>query len=154
MILVSIYKYKEVNSYVLCAVLALIFHQLLVSIDYVLWSIVIDVADSGRKSLARYIWYGTWVALDLVFISVIYLSHKLLNISTTKHSEFLSLSYLAMLTLQIVGNIDAFYIQSELINAIYQYGIPSINIGIISYIAWNLRGTPRSDSRTFKYFHD
>lgn len=153
-ILVSIYKHQSVNSFVLTTILAMIFHQLLVSVDSALWPLVIETSESGNVAVARHMWYGTWVLFDLIAITVIYKSHAKLNISTSRYSEALGFAYFCMLSLQVIRHVDSFYIGSTFIFDLYQYGIPSINIGIIAFLAWNLRGKPENDHGVVKLHND
>lgn len=91
-----------------------------------------------EPDIARMIWAGTWVTLNLITAYIIFKVHVWRNIEISR-STFVAICALALFNAaHLIRYISAISLKSEYISLIYHFTIPTINIGLGVYLAFSL----------------
>jgi len=124
-LLASILKNREFCSLSLTTLIVLVANLTMLQIRDPLLTFANSTGD-----MAWQVWFGAWAMANLFVISSLYLSHRRLNISTSKVSSIVSLHFVALCALQCVGYVDEVYFNTNTLDLVYRFGIPTINISI------------------------
>ncbi len=124
-LLASILKNKEFCSLSLTTLIALVANLTMLQIRDPLLTLANNAGD-----MAWQIWFGAWAISNLFVVSFIYLSHRRLNMNTSKVSSIVGIHFVALCALQCLGYVDEVYFNSDTLDLIYRFGVPSVNISI------------------------
>lgn len=124
-LLASILKNKEFCSLSLTTLIVLVANLTMLQIREPLLMFA-----TGSGHVTWQIWFGAWASANLLVISCIYFAHRRLNMDTSKVSSIVGLHYVALCALQCLGYVDEIYFDSNVLDLIYRFGVPTINISI------------------------
>lgn len=85
---------------------------------------------SDNREYGHLIWCGTWMVSNYIALHVLQAFHKRLDVKTGKAAFFTSQCMVSIMALQalLYINSSAFESPYQVLDDIYQYGIPSINV--------------------------
>lgn len=105
---------------------------------WVVLGVVMALASEPLLNLAKaskgngYLWwYGGWAMFDLVGIYLIYMIHKIGNISPSKLALFVSISFVILAVLQGIGYLDRAALKWKVADDFYRYMVLAVNIAIV-----------------------
>ncbi len=141
-VLFSLDKYLFI-AYFLCLILAVRIEQKVSSVLITLT--VVALANGVMTSLVpllyrvaandgieyKFIWYGTFCLIDILSIYLLYKFHKLMKQNVSTVAEVAGIAFLSLATLQVVFFIEQYVFLSNVIQPVYQYGIPLINVMLL-----------------------
>lgn len=87
---------------------------------------------------ANILWYLAWAGCHFLTLILLFTVHEKVRVRFGKEATFISISLLALITIQGLGFLEATYIKSEFISALYVWGLPSINISMGLYLLISL----------------
>lgn len=87
---------------------------------------------------ARIVWSGLWVSFNFVTAWLIYRTHVWRNVAISKEVMMIIWSKILINILLSIRYLSAITIKSDFIAIIYQYAIPTINVGLGIYLIFAL----------------
>jgi hypothetical protein len=92
----------------------------------------------------KFLWYGTFCLLDVIAIYLLYKFHNLLKQNVSAVAELAGAAFLLLATVQSVFFIEQYLLQTSYTKALYQYGIPLINIMLMPMLVvlWLTKRNP------------
>lgn len=124
-LLASVWRYKQFSSLALTTLVVLVSNLSMLQLRDPLLLLARSYPDHKWQ-----IWFGVWSLANLAVISLLYYSHRRINLNTTRVSSIVGFHFVALCAVQCMGYVDETYIQSTTLDLIYRFGIPSINISI------------------------
>ncbi|WP_306519524.1 hypothetical protein [Rheinheimera sp.] len=137
-----------VIGYLMLLVIALIYERKLNSITisifvvYLSWVVcrgvmplLYDIA-SGPELYNKFAWYGSWIAIDVFCVWLIYYLHQVQKLRATQLSLVVSMSFIATSIIQAIDFIDRATLQSSFFASAYQVLIAIFNTGMLPLIAY------------------
>ena len=134
MLLASIYVFRRFSSATLSS-LVIIFSELVM--NPIRGPLLEFVTEIGRPH-SLMIWFGTWITANAVIIAILHFTHKWLKLGAGRYYKTVGVGFSALMLMQVIGYFDEMYIQSALLDAVYRFGIPSINIGMAIAMVVNI----------------
>ncbi len=125
-LMLAIYKFKEVNSSVICV--AVLFCMECIS----------DFIDGPLLSSSWEIWYGAWVVYDILVVLTLYKAHKLLKINLAKITNAVAFAYVIKAWVHTFRYIERSFFGGEHLDTWYYLAINSINISIVIIVIFTL----------------
>ena len=95
-----------------------------------------SLAETDRD-LAKYLWYISFVLIDVVSAYVLYKIHVVYNVKVSRLSFFTLYSLFALTGVQLLRFVDRLIFETDLLGSFYQYSIVIINISIVSTIIFS-----------------
>ncbi len=84
----------------------------------------------------KFVWYGSWMILNLVSITLILKFHVTHKIRASKVAITVSFSYVLLTAIQAIDFIDRATLNNGFFAIAYQISIPTISIGLIPIICY------------------
>lgn len=129
-------KSKEVNSSqlsILCVTAVVIPTELL------MLAIFPSLKEGfGDKDLNRFLWFNIYALLDMFVILASYYIHRKIRVPYSALAKRVWLGYVSLAMLQVVTYLDISYFASGITEVVYRYGIPAINVVVMSSVAYYL----------------
>jgi len=82
------------------------------------------------RQYSHNIWYLTWVVMDFAAVFAIYFWHVKARLQTTELSLFISISFVALASIQLAGYVDRAVLETKAIDNVYRFLILSINFSV------------------------
>lgn len=92
----------------------------------------------GNKELDRFLWFNVYALLDIFVILASFHVHRKLGVPYSTLGKRVWLGYTGLAFLQIITYLDINYFQTGVMRHVYRFGIPSINLFVMSSIAYYL----------------
>lgn len=92
--------------------------------------------SSGPTVLHKFVWYGSWIIIDVFCIWLIYYMHLVQKLHATQLSIMTSLICIATALIQAIDFIDRATLQSNFFASAYQMLLAVINVGCIPFTAY------------------
>ncbi len=83
-------------------------------------------------------WFSMWALCHFLTLVLLQESHKKANIKTERQAYIISLSIFVLIFVQIVGFIDETFLNFVVLDKLYRWSIPSINIAMGMYMIFAL----------------
>ena len=137
-----------VIGYLLLLVIALMYERKLNSITisifvvYLSWVVCRGIMPllyeiaSGPDLHNKFAWYGSWIAIDVFCIWLIYYLHQVQKLRATQLSLVISMSFFTMSVIQAIDFIDRATLQSNFFASAYQVLTAIFNIGMLPLILY------------------
>lgn len=129
---VSIGVFKKHTSLSLIVVLLALFEFISNAITLPLLDIMNDKSIDYVIRLSA--WVGFWVLSNRLIIELLQRAHEWLNITKGKELVMVQGAYIGLISLLALHYIDRVFTRSDIINVVYQFGIPTINLSIAGYL--------------------
>lgn len=126
-LVVAVYKYRVVNSTVICIALLLAMESLMNFIREPLLSL-----NSNE------IWYGTWIALDGLMIVLLYQSHKVLKVNLAQLTNTVAWAYVVLAFVQAARYMDRSFFEGVILNDWYYLMINAISVSVALLVVLSL----------------
>ena len=124
---IAIYKYRVVNSTVLCL-------SLLFAMD----SLMNIIRDPLLALDSREVWYGTWIILDGLMVFMLYKSHSLLKVNLAKIANTVAWAYVVLAFVQTLRYMDRAFLEGAILDDSYHLMISAINISVATLVMLSL----------------
>lgn len=111
-----------------------------------------DYVKTLEHNEAVVLWSLTWFFFYFFTLVAIQLSHKRLNLSSSRSSLFVVNSLLALMVLQTLRLVDDQFLVTDWIAVLYRFGVPSINVSVGLVLAWVISKEIISDSRVYRHY--
>lgn len=146
-IFVDIANYS-VFGYLLLLVASLLYERKLNSVTITIFVIYFSIISSillvpvfyglaaGTEIYHKFMWYGSWIIIDVFCIWLIYYLHKVQKLRATQLSLVVSMSFIATSLIQAVDFIDRATLQSNFFATAYQVLIAIFNTGMLPLIIY------------------
>lgn len=149
-IFVDIANYS-VFGYLLLLVAALLYERKLNSVTITIFVVYFSIISSilltpvlyqlalGKEVYHKFVWYGSWITIDVFCIWLIYYLHQVQKLRATLLSLVVSLSFIATSLIQAVDFIDRATLQSNFFATAYQVLMAAFNtctLPLILYFWW------------------
>ena len=123
----AIYKYRVVNSTVICIALLFAMDSLM------------NILRGPLLALdSREVWYGTWIALDGLMVFMLYKSHSVLNVNLAKITNTVAWSYVVLAFIQTARYMDRSFFDGVILNDWYHLLINAVNISVAALVVLSL----------------
>ena len=90
--------------------------------------------STRTPEIARHVWYLAWVVFNTFTVILIFYVHNRFKWQYSKLSQYITLCCVIMVILQTARFMDRVLFKTELLTSIYKYGVPSLNIAVVSAI--------------------
>lgn len=90
--------------------------------------------SSWHAEFAAATWYLIWCIFNTVTVLLIVFYHREHNLKASALTKYIALSCMAMVFLQALRLLDRLATQTNLLEAVYRFGVPAINIAVIGAI--------------------
>lgn len=124
---VAVYKYKEINSTVI-----------VVSLLFCLECISGYIQEPLLAVRSWEAWYGTWIALDAVFVLALYEAHKVLKVNLAKLANTVALAQIISTSVQVTRYMERCFFQGDRLDPWYYVTINSINVSVVIIVVFTL----------------
>jgi hypothetical protein len=84
--------------------------------------------------IGRHAWYFAWVLFNTLTVLLIFYVHNRLAWQYSKLSQYIALCCVAMVILQTARFMDRLIFKTDVLASFYKYGVPSLNIAVVSAI--------------------
>ncbi len=124
---VAVYRYRVVNSTVICIALLLAMEALMNFIREPLLSL------NFREA-----WYGTWILLDGLMVFLLYKTHSVLKVNLAKITNTVAWAYVMLAFVQTTRYMDRVFLDGALLNDWYYLMINAINVSVAILVVLSL----------------
>ena len=76
----------------------------------------------------KFLWYAVFVCIDGIAIFLLYKFHAMLRQNVSLIANVIGFAFLMLASIQSLRFVDRFVSNTELLQSLYQYGVPLINI--------------------------
>jgi hypothetical protein len=96
----------------------------------------------------KFIWYAAFVFVDGIAIYLLYKFHRLLKQNVGSVAQLVGSCFLLLASIQTLRFFDRYVTDTELLQPLYQYGIPFINVVLVPTIIfmWALQQRAENNS--------
>ena len=123
----AVYKFKEVNSSVICV--AILFCM----------ECIAGFIDEPLLSLNSWeVWYGAWILYDCLLVFFLYKTHKLLKVNLAKIINLVALSHVIKAWIHAFRYIERTFLDGQHLDTWYVVAISSINTTIAIIVIFTL----------------
>lgn len=96
------------------------------------------------EEFARVAWYSVWAMFNTVTILIIWTWHQRSQWQLSLLSKYISVCCVAMVSLQALRQMDRVLFETNMLGAMYKFGVPAINIAVIGAIViWAVKSVVR-----------
>lgn len=86
-----------------------------------------------HHNYSYYIWFPFWMLCDLLYIMVLNVLHRVLQLQKSKLYVMISTTFFAFIVLQFAAMVDSITFKFQWFTTLYTYAIPSLNVCIFLY---------------------
>lgn len=126
-LVIAVYKYREINSTVICIAVLCVMEQIMTWLSGPLFAL-----NSWEA------WYGGWIALNAIFIVVLYETHKVLKVNLAKLVNTVALAQIICASIQVIRYIERCFFQGERFDPWYSVAINSVNVSVAIIVVFTL----------------
>lgn len=90
--------------------------------------------STQTPEIARHVWYLAWVVFNTFTVILIFYVHNRFKWQYSKLSQYITLCCVIMVILQTARFIDRILLETDALPSVYKYGVPSLNIAVVSAI--------------------
>lgn len=116
---IAVYRFRRINSTVLC-----------IGIVFMFQSLMLVIRDPLLALESREAWYGTWVVINCLIVSALYKSHKVLKVNLAKLTNTVALFHVILAFVQTARYMEREYLGGEFLDAWYYISIQTLNISL------------------------
>lgn len=116
---ITVYRFRKINSTVLC-----------IGIVFMFQSLMLVIRDPLLALDSREAWYSTWVVINGFIVYALYKSHKVLEVNLAQITNRVALLHLMMVFVQIARYMEREYLGGEFLDAWYYIAVQAINISL------------------------
>lgn len=89
---------------------------------------------SSPGLIYKFLWYAAFVCIDGIAIFLLYKFHAMLKQNVSLIANVIGFAFLMLASIQSLRFVDRFVSNTELLQSLYQYGVPLINIMLVPLI--------------------
>ena len=116
---IAVYRFRRINSTVLC--LGLVF--MLGSLMQLVYQPLLDLGS-------RELWYGTWVVSCAITVYLLYKVHEVLKVNLAKVTNVVAFTYVVSAFVHAIRYIEREHFGGQYLDAWYYIAINTINISL------------------------
>lgn len=124
-LLASIFLWHNNRSYFITAAIVVAFEVLMSGVAPALLQYA-----RAHAEYKHHLWFIPWAVIDAVAIAALYFVHKRTNTATSMLSSVVGLHYTGLAGLQCLGYIDEVFLRWPVLDFVYRFGVPALNVGI------------------------
>ncbi|HEY9044197.1 MAG TPA: hypothetical protein VIN66_18590 [Rheinheimera sp.] len=117
---------KKVSSVLITFTVVAVTNGVMTSLVPLLYKIA---ANDGI--VYKFAWYGSFCLIDALAIYLLFKFHNMLKQSVSAVAELAGFAFVLLATLQSIFFVEQYLFLSSYTRALYQYGIPLINIALM-----------------------
>lgn len=76
----------------------------------------------------KFLWYAVFVCIDCIAIFLLYKFHSMLRQNVSLIANVIGIAFLMLASIQSLRFFDRFVTNTEMLQSLYQYGVPLINV--------------------------
>lgn len=126
-LVIAVYKYREINSTVICIAVLCVMEQIMTWLSGPLFAL-----NSWEA------WYGGWIALNAILIVVLYEAHKVLKVNLAKLVNTVALAQIICASIQVIRYIERCFFQGDRLDPWYPVAINSVNVSVAIIVVFTL----------------
>lgn len=124
---IAIYRFRIINSTVICT-------GLLFIMETVMNWIRSPLLELGSKEA----WYGTWVFLYVLTIIVLYKTHHTLKINLSRMANIIAYTQLVSAGIHTIRYLEREHFGGEYLDAWYYLAVNSVNISLMLFVMFTV----------------
>lgn len=132
LVLVMLFQ-RKVSSFVITLVVLSVANGAMTSISPMLYQF-----SSGPGLASKFTWYASFALIDMLAVFLLYKFHFLLKQNVSFVANLTGMFFVTFATLQTLRFIDRFIFDTEYFLQIYRYGIPALNLVLVSVATLSL----------------
>ncbi|MDP5134377.1 hypothetical protein ORJ04_00250 [Rheinheimera baltica] len=122
---------RKVSSFVITVIVLTVANSVMTSLSPVMYQF-----SSQPGLIAKFSWYAGFALIDMMALFLLYKFHQLLNQNVCYVAQLVGMLFLAFATLQTARFIDRFVFHTDLLQQVYKYAIPVLNVTLVPIIVF------------------
>ena len=130
--LIWMIKDRTVNSFLISFGIVVCFNGIMyLSVPYL-------YSTTDSVDINRFIWYFTFALIDVIAVVLLLKVHKILNIKLDKNGLAIATLFILLMFFQFFRYVDRQILGTDLLGDVYKFGIPTINIATLLFLAYTV----------------